>query len=604
MKKLIGLVGSNSEQSTNRQLLQFMSKQYKDLAEIELVEIKHLPLFNKPANYTVMPEVQVIANKIEAADGVIIATPEHDHSPTAALNNALAWLSYKVYPFIDKPVMIVGASYGTLGSSRAQIQLQQLLEAPELKAHVMPSSEYHLPHSLNAFDETNRLVHKDKINELDHLFEDFLQFTEIINQLPKTSKVGPETTTKYIWDTKRKRRDFKMRLVGLVGSNSDKSYNRLLLKFIKKEYSDLFHLEILEIKDIPLFNQENDQTNTAPLQRLSRKIREADGVIIATPEHNKTVPPALKSVIEWLSFNTHPFKGQPVMLVGTSYFDLGTSRAQSHLRQILEAPGVEAFTFPGDEFLLGKASTAFDQNGNLKAQDTVTFLRSTLEKFVHYVKTIKGMEQKPADLPKRNNPQPLTKDVDAQTEAWIQHIVRKANAVEGETYVELNRGILTVDQVNYLFNAMPFEVNYIDKNIQHVYQDKPQDTHPSTDIQKDAEYAMNHLRLGNMDAFRMHVPTDEPNKFMMHHYKAIRDKEGKFAGINKHVRDIQPIIDWYLEETGQELVDDWTEETTHFPVPDNIFSLNTPGQTAPLSDNLAEAASVDGVSAATKQQSR
>ena len=53
-----------------------------------------------------------------------------------------------------------------------------------------------------------------------------------------------------------------MKLVGLVGSNADKSYNRLLLKFIEKEYKDLFELEILEIKDVPLFNQSNDQTNT------------------------------------------------------------------------------------------------------------------------------------------------------------------------------------------------------------------------------------------------------------------------------------------------------------------------------------------------------
>lgn len=201
MKKLIGLVGTNSDRSTNRQLLQFMAKHYVEHAEIELVEIKHLPLWNKPENYTVLPEVQEMSDKIMAADGVIIATPEYDHSPTAALNNALAWLSYKTYPFLDKPVMIVGASYGTLGSSRAQIQLQQLLEAPEIKAHVMPSSEFLLGHSLEAFDAEGNLVFENKVAELDTIFQNFLQFMDIIKQLPSSPEIGAETTAKFIWDT-------------------------------------------------------------------------------------------------------------------------------------------------------------------------------------------------------------------------------------------------------------------------------------------------------------------------------------------------------------------------------------------------------------------
>ena len=200
MKKLIGLVGTNSTQSTNRQLLQYMKKHFAQDAKIELVEIDHLPLFNKPENYTVIPEVQAMADKIEEADGVIIATPEYDHSPTAALNNALAWLSYKVYPFIDKPVMIVGASYGTLGSSRAQIQLQQTLEAPELKARTMPSSEFLLGHSLQAFNTDGDLVYENKVEELEAIFADFLQFVEIVEQLPNAKRVNKETAKKFIWD--------------------------------------------------------------------------------------------------------------------------------------------------------------------------------------------------------------------------------------------------------------------------------------------------------------------------------------------------------------------------------------------------------------------
>ena len=70
-------------------------------------------------------------------------------------------------------------------------------------------------------------------------------------------------------------------------------------------------------------------TKCFQLRLLNNKITRADGVIIATPEHNHTISAALKSVLEWLSFEVHPFENKPVMIVGASYYDQGTSRAQS-----------------------------------------------------------------------------------------------------------------------------------------------------------------------------------------------------------------------------------------------------------------------------------
>jgi len=200
MKNLIGIVGTNSTQSTNRQLLQYMANHFAEEASIELLEIDQLPLFNKPENYTVLPEVQVLVDKIEKADGVIIATPEYDHSPTAALNNALAWLSYGVYPFVNKPVMVIGASYGTLGSSRAQLQVLQMLEAPELQARTMPSSEFLLGHSLEAFDQEGNLVYQDKAEELDGIFADFLIFIELISQLPHSKEAMVKAAKNFNWE--------------------------------------------------------------------------------------------------------------------------------------------------------------------------------------------------------------------------------------------------------------------------------------------------------------------------------------------------------------------------------------------------------------------
>ncbi|MFW7394790.1 NADPH-dependent FMN reductase, partial [Vagococcus fluvialis] len=110
-----------------------------------------------------------------------------------------------------------------------------------------------------------------------------------------------------------------MKLVGIVGSNADISYNRTLLNYMAKEFKSLVEIEVLEIKDIPLFNQSDDQTMSEPIQKLSKKIEAADGVIIATPEHNRSIPAALKSVLEWLSFKIHPLEDKPVMIVGASY---------------------------------------------------------------------------------------------------------------------------------------------------------------------------------------------------------------------------------------------------------------------------------------------
>ena len=81
-----------------------------DKAEIELVEIKDIPVFNKPADKQLPAKILEIATKIEASDAVIIATPEHNHTILASLKSILEWLSYEVHPFENKPVMIVGAS--------------------------------------------------------------------------------------------------------------------------------------------------------------------------------------------------------------------------------------------------------------------------------------------------------------------------------------------------------------------------------------------------------------------------------------------------------------------------------------------------------------
>lgn len=177
-----------------------------------------------------------------------------------------------------------------------------------------------------------------------------------------------------------------MKIIAIVGTNAKKSYNRKLLQFMKKHFESRAEIEILEITDVPMFNQSNNQSYSKVIQTFNEKIIASDGVIMATPEYNHSIPSALKSLIEWLSFELHPLAGKPVMIVGASLGTQGSSRAQLHLRQILDAPGVEANVMPGYEFLLGSANKAFDDSGNLNNEGTIDFLEICFLRFLRFAK--------------------------------------------------------------------------------------------------------------------------------------------------------------------------------------------------------------------------
>ena len=197
--KYLAIVGTNSDVSTNRMLLKFMQKHFSNMADIELYEIKDLPAFNEPEDLDIPEKVEELSNKILKADGVIIATPEYDHAIPAVLKSALEWISYTSQALIDKPVLIVGASHGTLGSSRAQAHLRQILDSPELAARIMPSSEFLLGKSQGAFDSEGNLIYLDKLSELDEIFREFLLFTDIISKLLK-EKASYKKVKKFSWE--------------------------------------------------------------------------------------------------------------------------------------------------------------------------------------------------------------------------------------------------------------------------------------------------------------------------------------------------------------------------------------------------------------------
>ena len=371
-----------------------------------------------------------------------------------------------------------------------------------------------------------------------------------------------------------------MKFVGIVGSNADQSYNRMLLEFIRRHFKLKFELEVLEIKDVPMFNQDEDQSDSFAIRYLYNKITRADGVIIATPEHNHTTTPALKSALEWLSFNLHPFENKPVMIVGASYHDQGTSRAQVHLRKILDAPGVNAYTLPGNEFLLGKAKEAFDEDGNIINEGTVSFLETCLDNFIKYVGVVSQLKKpKPIEPEDLDCGKPIATsitEVDPDDPDWLEKASKLVNAVEGDTYVKLDQGLLTVNQLNMFLNAMPFELTYADDNNQFLYYNNAHQD-PETMFakrvpeqvgnrmstvhgslpparMKNVEWVIGTLRNGNQEYVRTIVPGSPDSVINTHNYQAMYYPDGSYAGINEIVFNFKPWLDWYLKETGQRLV--------------------------------------------------
>lgn len=370
-----------------------------------------------------------------------------------------------------------------------------------------------------------------------------------------------------------------VKLVAIAGSIGEQSYNRMLLEFIRDHFKKTVEIEILDINDVPMFNEDEDHNDNPVVHELARKISGANGVILATPEHNHTVPAAMKNVIEWLSNNVHPLDGKAVWIVGASYHTQGSSRAQLHLKQILESPGVNAYVMPGNEFLLSNAKEAFDADGNLKDARTVSFLESVLKKFLTFMKVIEMMDAPDPknaheeDMDSKHPVNTTVQDVDMTDPEWVEKAAEKTHAASGGDYVKLDRGLLTVDQLNYFLNSMAGELTFADDNNQFIYYNHNADgahmlagrtpdqvgdplsaVHPDRVVEhvKQVLYA---LRTGESDVVSMPAQTG-PNQHVMHYYRAMRDENRRYRGVNELVIDIMPILKYYLAATGQKLVKD------------------------------------------------
>jgi chromate reductase len=175
-------------------------------------------------------------------------------------------------------------------------------------------------------------------------------------------------------------------VVGFAGSLRRGSYNRALLRAATETAPPTLHIVIHELDGIPLYNGDIEAAGVpAGVVQLRDAIRQADGLLIATPEYNHGVPGVLKNAIDWLSRppRDSSLNGKVAALMGASPGMTGTARGQSQLRQAFVFTNTYALLQP--EVLVGRAHEKFDADGRLAHQATRDFLATFLQRFADLI---------------------------------------------------------------------------------------------------------------------------------------------------------------------------------------------------------------------------
>ena len=170
-----------------------------------------------------------------------------------------------------------------------------------------------------------------------------------------------------------------MKILGIAGSLRKGSYNRAALRAAVELAPAGSVVEAFELDGIPPFNQDEDKNPPARVVELKRKVREADAILFVTPEYNYSIPGVLKNAIDWGSrpYGDSCWEGKPVAVMGASGGNLGTARAQYHLRQVFVFLDMHPLNRP--EVMIAHAQNKFDANGNLTDDDTRRHIRKLLD---------------------------------------------------------------------------------------------------------------------------------------------------------------------------------------------------------------------------------
>ena len=179
-----------------------------------------------------------------------------------------------------------------------------------------------------------------------------------------------------------------MNILIIVGSLRKGSINMQLAKAIVG-VGEGVNFEIADISQIPLYNGDLEATMPETVNNLKAKIRGADGIIIVTPEYNRSVPGVLKNAIDWTSrpFGDSAWAGKPVVVTGASGGAIGTAVAQAHLHGTLSYLDTHQMGQP--ELYLGSFNTRFDAEGNITDPKTREFIANFVQKFKDHIALFK-----------------------------------------------------------------------------------------------------------------------------------------------------------------------------------------------------------------------
>jgi chromate reductase len=182
-----------------------------------------------------------------------------------------------------------------------------------------------------------------------------------------------------------------LKILDFAGSLRVGSYNKALLHAATNLLPENATLEIFDLDGIPPFNQDLEKNMPRKVIEFKSKIRDADAILIATPEYNYSVPGVLKNAIDFASrpYGDNPFDGKPVAIMSASIGMLGGARAQYHLRQIFVF--LNMYPINGPEVIVPFAQDKFDEeDGKLLDNDTKKFLGQLLQNLVNWVRRLAG----------------------------------------------------------------------------------------------------------------------------------------------------------------------------------------------------------------------
>jgi len=182
-----------------------------------------------------------------------------------------------------------------------------------------------------------------------------------------------------------------MKFLGISGSPKLDSLNNMLLYNAFELLNREHQWEVVSVANIPIFEQTEEADS---VQKLRKKVKESDIVVISTPEHNHSYSASLKNAIDWLSvpLDENPFRWKVVATMSATTGSLGGPRAQEHLWVVLKSLG--AILVPGPEVFLVNADKKFIE-GKLTDEIAKKFITELLNNSIILANAIKcGLNQK------------------------------------------------------------------------------------------------------------------------------------------------------------------------------------------------------------------